>query len=523
MPIDVDERLVYGTNESHPYYGFNSHCTGTNNNTEVVILNIIRTAHPNLHVTPVSEKECDFIRWAKAGHAALTLKRQDNQFTSRRRYDKPESRVRGDVGSLGEHVTFGEFDLQFKGMTFQLYSAEWVYNIVGHKMRMFYLLSPNIDLNEQGYCTAADGLLLIAGKWTSELHDEVYVFDSGEWEKEASMWKAIKSSYWNDVILDPATKHALIDDVQGFFNSRALYREYSAPWKRGIIFHGPPGNGKTLTIKALANSLDQCEDNVATLIVKSFETCEGPQDGIRGVFQQARAMATCLIVFEDLDSLLVDKVRSYVNQAGSCLHFERPADPRWICSYFLNQVDGIDDNDGILIIGSTNHLERLDPAVTKRPSRFDRKYHFNFPSESERILYLEYWRKRLETNDKIDFDPAICAIAAKMTKGFSFAYMKELMMQALLTMARASTANAIKSEKGDSDFNADALDGVEDQIQVENKMPNVPTTFDLLDNGVLEPPIPESLQANLFLQTLRAGVADLRKDINGNDAGETEV
>ena len=68
-----------------------------------------------------------------------------------------------------------------------------------------------------------------------------YVFDRGEWEKEASLWKAMKSSHWDDLILDPATKQSLIDDVQGFFNNRATYREYSAPWKRGIIFHGPPG------------------------------------------------------------------------------------------------------------------------------------------------------------------------------------------------------------------------------------------------------------------------------------------
>ena len=101
-----------------------------------------------------------------------------------------------------------------------------------------------------------------------------------------------------------------MDEVQGFFNSRTTYREYSAPWKRGIIFHGPPGNGKTMTIKALANSLDQCEDTVATLIVKSFETCQGPQEGIHAIFGHARAIAPCLLVFEDLDSLLVDNVRS---------------------------------------------------------------------------------------------------------------------------------------------------------------------------------------------------------------------
>ena len=159
------------------------------------MLDIIRSAHPDLHITPVSDKECDFFRWAEAGHATLTLKREDNQFVSRRKYHAPESRVRGDLGSLGEHVTFGEFDLEFRGTTFQLYFAEWIYNIVGHKMRMFYLLSSNSGLNGNGYSTIIDDMLLITGKWTSELHDEIYVFDIGEWNKAANLWKEIKSSH----------------------------------------------------------------------------------------------------------------------------------------------------------------------------------------------------------------------------------------------------------------------------------------------------------------------------------------
>ena len=187
-------------------------------------------------------------------------------------------------------------------------------------MRMFYLLTPDTDLAEDGYSAIADDLLLNCGKWTSELHEEVYVFDSGEWNKEAGLWQSIKSSKWEDVILEPFTKASLIDDVLGFFNSRATYREYSAPWKRGIIFHGSPGNGKTMTIKSLANSLDQCEGTVATLFVKTFETCQGLQDGIRLIFGHARAMAPCLLIFEDLDSLLVDEVRSYVNHKSALKH-----------------------------------------------------------------------------------------------------------------------------------------------------------------------------------------------------------
>lgn len=124
-------------------------------------------------------------------------------------------------------------------------------------------------------------------------------------------------------------------------------------------------------------------------------------------------------------------------------------------------------------------------------------------------------------NDKINFDPAICAIAAKMTEGFSFAYLKELVMQALLAMARASTVNATKSKYRDSNFNAvDASNGVGGHLQVDNKTSIIRTTLDHPENEKLEPPIPESLQAALFLQTLQAGVATLRKDIDGNGGSD---
>lgn len=69
------------------------------------------------------------------------------------------------------------------------------------------------------------------------------------------------------------------------------------------------------------------------------------------VFGKARAEAPCVLILEDLDSLINDKNRSF----------------------FLNQLDGLENNDGLLVIGSTNHYDRLDPAITKRPSRFDRK------------------------------------------------------------------------------------------------------------------------------------------------------
>lgn len=70
----------------------------------------------------------------------------------------------------------------------------------------------------------------------------------------------------------------------------------------------------------------------------------GPEYAIKTIFSKARQFAPCYLVFEDLDSLVSDSVRSY----------------------FLNEVDGLKENDGIFMIGSTNHLERLDPGISVR-------------------------------------------------------------------------------------------------------------------------------------------------------------
>lgn len=90
------------------------------------------------------------------------------------------------------------------------------------------------------------------------------------------------------------------------------------------------------------------------------------------------------------------------------------------------------------MIGSTNHLERLDPGIAKRPSRFDRKYAFDDPNRDERVQYAEYWRNKLKGNKKVDFPEEMSARIADITDGFSFAYLKEAFVAALLVIVANS-------------------------------------------------------------------------------------
>lgn len=83
--------------------------------------------------------------------------------------------------------------------------------------------------------TATNQLLLEAGKWNSELHNEIWVFDGGYWDKSSDLWESIHKASWSDVILEKSMKDKIIGDVDDFFNSRETYENLKVPWKRGVV------------------------------------------------------------------------------------------------------------------------------------------------------------------------------------------------------------------------------------------------------------------------------------------------
>ena len=93
------------------------------------------------------------------------------------------------------------------------------------------------------------------------------------------------------------------------------------------------------------------------------------------------------------------------------------------------------------MVASTNYLDRLDPGLSRRPSRFDRKYFFPLPNQHERTLYAQFWREKVKkrTQDSIAFPEKICSAIADITGGFSFAYMQEAFVATLLALARDSS------------------------------------------------------------------------------------
>jgi AAA+ superfamily predicted ATPase len=248
-------------------------------------------------------------------------------------------------------------------------------------------------------------LLIEVIEWNMETHGDVLVFADEMWQKDRHLAESIKSSTLDNLILTSGLKEELHADLKRFFASETVFKQYGVPWRRGILLLGPPGNGKTHAIKALINAFDK-----PCLYVKttSGDRPSSSQVAIRSIFERARATAPCILVLEDLDSLVTDDNRSV----------------------FLNELDGFTDNSGILTIATTNHAEKLDVAIIDRPSRFDRKYHFDLPGAVEREAYLAYWNRTVQGDLRLSAE-GLREIAA-LTDGFSFAYLKELMMSSIM-------------------------------------------------------------------------------------------
>ncbi|KAH6719101.1 P-loop containing nucleoside triphosphate hydrolase protein [Leptodontidium sp. 2 PMI_412] len=402
---------------------------------EAPIVAAIRAQHPKHHLTVSPVYTSDLLSFGASSDDVTYFIREADKALMERQFVPPARRYNDETGgAFADNISFAAYDYVYKGDAFLLY-------VVSGQTGPYGINSYNYILVDESESKVSaqkktDDLLAAAAKWQMELHGEVLVFDQGYWSPNRELWENVQKSNWEDVILEKEKKDTIIEDVIGFFDAEDRYAEFGVPWKRGVIFYGPPGNGKTISTKALMHDISKrTKPNIESLYVKTFNSYAGPEYGIRQIFLMARRMAPCLLIFEDIDSLVSPMVRSY----------------------FLNEVDGLESNHGILMIGSTNHLERLDPGIAKRPSRFDRKYFFDVPSREERVQYADYWRNKLRDNKKIDFPKELSVRVADITADFSFAYMKEAFVAALLVIVARTEEKKAKFRHREDELSGNIL------------------------------------------------------------------
>jgi hypothetical protein len=147
-------------------------------------------------------------------------------------------------------------------------------------------------------------LILEVAAWNSEVRDAILVFDSGYWQVDRKLWDSVQKvisphsviSYtlpraqppmslcvyllsqadWKDVILPAPLKSSVRHEYRSFFSSERIYKDLDVAWKRGVIFLGPPGNGKTISVKAMmrdvANGEGVGKETKRVLYVRSFHS-----------------------------------------------------------------------------------------------------------------------------------------------------------------------------------------------------------------------------------------------------------
>lgn len=378
-------------------------------------------------------------------------------------YLPPYRRLDGGKGVIATDPLFEQFLVKWHGHEFKVYIVDCRDGVEPFLEKRQYIITVEPE--------AALTLVQTAGAWQSILHNEIWVFDQGWWQKDPALYAAVQKSDWRDIILPEDLKEDLLKTVLRFYDSRDTYSRLRVPWKRGLIFYGPPGNGKTVSIKATMKTLlDRKKESIPTLYVKSLSSFAGPEYSVSMIFGKARQQAPCYLVFEDLDSLVGDEIRSF----------------------FLNAVDGLSENEGILMVGSTNHLERLDPGIAKRPSRFDRKYLFPDPAMKERKRYCQYWQKKLKDNDEVKFPDKLLEPIASLMDKFSFAYMQEAFVSTLLKIANDEQG----SIKADEQW--DWIDGAE-ELEVVGK-----------DKGGDD----DELDKYVLWREIKVQIGNLRKELN---------
>lgn len=286
------------------------------------------------------------------------------------------------------------WSVQWNELTLIVVQLQWE-SSCGRNQR-YYVVADTEEL--------ADSLILEVARKTHSPGESVLVFSNGYWGRNRALYRLIQAASFDDLILPDKFKDELRRDFRQFLDAENQYQRLGISWKRGALLIGPPGNGKTHFLRALIREM-----GIPVLYVQSLSHHHyTPEQMWHQVFQRARGLKPCVLILEDLDALVKPENRSF----------------------FLNQLDGLQQNHGLIVLATTNHPERIDSAIIDRPSRFDRKYHFELPTIDLRSRYLTLWQAKLadETGWRSDEVNAV----AGATSGFSFAYLKELMISSVM-------------------------------------------------------------------------------------------
>ncbi len=213
-----------------------------------------------------------------------------------------------------------------------------------------------------------------------EVHMEDFLGALKEVEPSAirEVFVEVPDVRWENVGGHKTVKGRLVESVEWPLQYPHLFEQAGTKPPRGILLSGPPGCGKTLLAKAIAN-----ESKVNFISVKGpallSKYVGESEEAVRDVFRKARQATPCIIFFDEIDSLIPARSGGSTDSHVS----ER------VLSQFLAELDGIEELKGVLVLGATNRADILDPAVL-RPGRFDYTIEISMPDEGDREEIFRY-------------------------------------------------------------------------------------------------------------------------------------
>lgn len=227
---------------------------------------------------------------------------------------------------------------------------------------------------------------------------------------------------WEDIGGLEKVKQELQELVQYPVEHPEKFMKYGMSPSKGVLFYGPPGCGKTLLAKAIAN---ECQANFISikgpeLLTMWFGESEA---NVRDVFDKARAASPCVMFFDELDSVAKSR--------GSGLGDAGGAGDR-VLNQILTEMDGMNAKKNVFVIGATNRPDQLDPALL-RPGRLDQLIFIPLPDEGSRLAILKANLRKSPVSPDIDI-----TFLSKSTHGFSGADLTEICQRACKLAIRES-------------------------------------------------------------------------------------
>ncbi|RHY14759.1 hypothetical protein DYB37_007708 [Aphanomyces astaci] len=302
----------------------------------------------------------------------------------------------------------------------------------------------------------------------------------------------VPTTTWKDIGGLEQVKRELRELVQYPVEHPEKFEKYGMSPSRGVLFYGPPGCGKTLLAKAVAN---ECQANFISikgpeLLTMWFGESEA---NVREVFDKARAAAPCVLFFDELDSI--------AQQRGSSSGDGGGAGDR-VMNQLLTEMDGMGAKKNVFIIGATNRPDIIDPALM-RPGRLDQLIFIPMPDLESRLSILKSVLRKSPVSKEVDLN-----YLAAQTDKFTGADLTEICQRAAKLAIRESIQRDMERDR----LKEEAGDAAEDmEIEEEDPVPEITSAHfeDAVRNARRSVSDRDLHQYSTFAQTLQQSRAQV--------------